>query len=96
MRATGNAEYANSVPALWIVDEGGDGMKFSALPDLRGPMPEGMGTGSGVDPEAQVEKEGNNVTTMTVAYLPAHKHSGTLKADTVLGEHADPLIGCFL
>lgn len=69
---------------------GGDGRTTFALPDLRGRVPVGSGNGPGLPSVTQGEKAGSSNTTLTVGNLPAHKHNVGLRAETALGDNADP------
>lgn len=54
---------------------GGDGVTTFALPDLRGRVPIGQGTGPGLPNYAQGSQGGLHTTTLVEANLPAHNHS---------------------
>lgn len=53
---------------------GGDGVSTFALPDLRGRIPVGVGTGPGLSGIALGQSGGSNTATLTVANMPAHNH----------------------
>jgi microcystin-dependent protein len=53
---------------------GGNGTTTFGLPDLRGRVPVGMGTGPGLPNVAQGEVFGSSTTTILVSNLPAHAH----------------------
>ena len=53
---------------------GGNGTTTFALPDLRGRVPVGMGTGPGLPNVAQGESFGSSTTTILQSNLPAHAH----------------------
>ena len=56
---------------------GGDGRTTFALPDMRGRVPMGPGTGPGLSPRRLGEKGGTETDTLTVAQLPAHNHAAS-------------------
>ncbi len=53
---------------------GGNGTTNFALPDLRGRVPVGAGTGPGLTSRLEGDKGGLEATTLTVDQLPAHSH----------------------
>ena len=77
---------------------GGDGVTTFGLPDLRGRVPLGVGSGPGLTTTTMGEKKGTETNTLTTAQLPAHNHTvnavlaegnqnsptGSLLADTKL------------
>lgn len=56
---------------------GGDGRTTFALPDLRGRLPKGMGSGAGLTPVQEGERGGHELVALTVANMPAHSHDGS-------------------
>jgi microcystin-dependent protein len=65
-------------PALFGVlsnTYGGDGATTFALPDLRGRVPIGAGTGPGLTPRALGDAVGSELVTLTTDNLPAHDHT---------------------
>ena len=54
---------------------GGDGRTTFALPDLRGRVAIGSGTGPGLTPRSLSQRSGSETNMLTVANLPAHNHS---------------------
>lgn len=54
---------------------GGNGQTTFALPDLRGRVPIGPGTGPGLAPRTLGEQMGAESVTLNVANLPAHSHT---------------------
>lgn len=67
---------------------GGDGKTTFALPDLRGRTPVGTGTLLGSSPAYVVQrgdKMGQDMTTLTMANLPAHTHTATYTPPTLGG-----------
>ena len=54
---------------------GGDGRTTFALPDLRGRVAIGSGSGSGLTPRSLSQRSGSETNMLTVANLPAHNHS---------------------
>jgi microcystin-dependent protein len=59
---------------------GGDGRSTFGVPDLRGRIPIGQGTGTGLSPRVLGQTGGTETVTLTTAQLPAHGH--TLNATT--------------
>ena len=53
---------------------GGDGASTFGLPDLRGRVPVGTGTGPGLTPVTLGQKFGDETVTLAAANLPAHDH----------------------
>lgn len=54
---------------------GGDGRTTFALPDLRGRIPVGQGTGSGLSPRIMGQRFGAEFTTITEDQCPTHEHT---------------------
>ena len=54
---------------------GGDGRTNFALPDLRGRVAMGDGTGSGLSARTLGQKVGEESVTLTTAQMPSHNHS---------------------
>lgn len=68
-------------PALFAVIGtiyGGDGVNRFRLPDLRGRVILGAGTGSGLTPRPLAQVGGEEAHTLTVAEMPVHSHIQTL------------------
>ncbi len=59
---------------------GGDGRTPFGLPDLRGRMPVGTGTGPGLSPYKLGQKGGTETVTQTVTTMAAHAHAATATA----------------
>lgn len=59
---------------------GGDGQYTFALPDLRGRVPVGTGSGPGLPSIELGQKWGTETMTLLSNNLPAHTHQGTLAA----------------
>jgi len=53
---------------------GGNFPSTFALPDLRGRMPLGQGTGPGLSPRAMYQSQGAEQVTLTATNLPPHEH----------------------
>lgn len=64
---------------------GGDGQTTFALPDLRGRVPAGIGSGPGLPTLSIGETQGNETAVMTVAQIPTHFHTQPAPALTVRG-----------
>jgi len=56
---------------------GGNGQTTFGLPDLRGRMPIGQGTGNGLSSHSMGEMSGSASVTLLTANLPAHNHAAT-------------------
>ena len=54
---------------------GGDGRTTFALPDLRGRMPIGPGSGPGLTPRSLGQKSGAETATVSVAQMASHHHT---------------------
>ncbi|SDL79452.1 Microcystin-dependent protein [Pedobacter sp. ok626] len=65
--------------ALLGTTYGGDGQTTFGLPDLRGRVAVGMGTGPGLAPVVLGEKSGNQNMVLNLGHLPAHTHTVTSK-----------------
>lgn len=57
---------------------GGDGRTTFALPDLRGRVAVGDGSGPGLTPRRVGERSGSQTVTLTAAQLPSHNHGLTM------------------
>jgi microcystin-dependent protein len=69
---------------------GGDGRTSFGLPDLRGRVAVHAGTGPGLSQIRWGQKGGGENHTLTVAQMPSHTHTATLRATTRRGNTADP------
>lgn len=58
---------------------GGNGQTTFALPDLRGRAVVGAGQGNGLSPYDLGQLAGTEISTMTLAQLPPHTHTATMK-----------------
>ena len=56
---------------------GGDGRTTVGVPDLRGRIPTGYGTGPGLTTRAWGQKYGQEGVTQTIAMMPPHTHAAT-------------------
>jgi microcystin-dependent protein len=54
---------------------GGDGVNTFALPDLRGRVPIGQGTGPGLTNRPLGESEGTETVTLVASQMPPHSHT---------------------
>jgi microcystin-dependent protein len=61
--------------SLFGITYGGDGQTTFALPDLRGRVPMGQGTGSGLTSRSIGEQGGAENNTLLINQLPPHSHS---------------------
>ncbi|MBE7641097.1 MULTISPECIES: phage tail protein [Salegentibacter] len=64
---------------------GGDGRSFFKLPDLRGRMPIGAGTGSGLSAYREGEQGGIETVPLTVNQMPKHSHTTIINASDADG-----------
>ena len=81
------ASYS-SLYALIGTQYGGDGVSTFGLPDLRGRVPIGAGSGPGLTPRTQGQFGGYERITLTQANLPSHQHK--IEASTVIGSTGTP------
>jgi len=58
---------------------GGNGQTTFGLPDLRGRAVVGAGQGNGLSPYDLGQLAGSEINTMTLAQLPIHTHTATIK-----------------
>jgi len=76
---------------------GGDGRTTFGLPDLRGRVAVGEGTGPGLSPRPLGQKIGSETNTMTINQMPSHSHSLNAAEDadtdgtdgTLIANHPD-------
>lgn len=61
--------------ALLGTTYGGDGVNTFAVPDLRGRMPLGSGTGLGLTTRVVAQAAGTPTETLTTQQMPAHTHN---------------------
>lgn len=71
---TSNKSKPDTIFIIWYYF-GGDGRTTFGLPDLRGRVPIGEGTGPGLSVRRLGEKGGQETVTLTVAQIPSHKHN---------------------
>lgn len=69
---------------------GGDGETSFGLPELRGRFPMHYGSGPGLTTRPIGQKDGSQTETLTANQIPAHTHTGTVKASTSVGNSASP------
>lgn len=69
---------------------GGDGRSTFGLPNLAGRVPVGMGNGPGLTDRRIGQQGGAEITTMTVANMPAHNHTATLHAEITPANQTNP------
>jgi microcystin-dependent protein len=72
--------------ALIGVFYGGNGTTTFALPDLRGRVPVGAGTGAGLSNIVLGQISGAETTTLTANNLPAHTHTVSLATTSANGD----------
>jgi microcystin-dependent protein len=73
---------------------GGNGQTTFALPDLRGRVPVGMGTGPGLSKYELAQVGGTETATLTIQNLTQHTHSinptTNVKVSNKVGDSSDP------
>ncbi|HCY86531.1 MAG TPA: phage tail protein [Desulfobacteraceae bacterium] len=68
---------------------GGDGRSTFGIPDLRGRLPVGDGTGPGLTPRPQGQKFGVEEVTLTPEEIPAHQHELQVSSSTATSVNPD-------
>jgi microcystin-dependent protein len=69
---------------------GGNGVTTFALPDLRGRVPMGAGSGPGLTPRTLGERGGTETVTLTANQLPSHTHVAALNVSTAAATSTSP------
>ncbi|MXO56714.1 phage tail protein [Altererythrobacter gangjinensis] len=70
---------------------GGDGRTTFALPDLRGRAAISEGQGPGLSSYRIGERGGQERTTLTIAQMPSHNHTGQVRAESsVIADTGNP------
>jgi microcystin-dependent protein len=69
---------------------GGNGSTTFALPDLRGRVPMGSGTGPGLTSRTLGEAGGTETITLLVNNLPSHTHTATLNVSSAAATATSP------
>ncbi|URW74899.1 tail fiber protein [Sphingomonas donggukensis] len=79
---------------------GGNGQQTFGLPDLRGRLAKGTGTGPGLTPVVEGQISGVETTVLNSTQLPAHNHpatftngASTLTANNIKGTSNAPIAG---
>ena len=88
--ALSRASYAALFAAIGTAYGAGDGSSTFNVPDLRGRVPMGAGTGAGLTARALGDKTGAETVALSIANLPAHDHGLGGKAVYVSGGTANP------
>lgn len=70
---------------------GGNGTSTFALPNLNGRAPIGSGSGPGLPTYSLGQTDGTTTIQLTAGNLPAHTHSGTLRAVPTAGDSSRPV-----
>ncbi len=70
---------------------GGDGQNTFGIPDLRGRIPVGDGTGTGLTNRVLGQKFGTETVTLALNNLPLHSHQ--MNASTILSDLSAPVVG---
>jgi microcystin-dependent protein len=68
---------------------GGDGVRTFALPDLRGRLPMGQGTGFGLSPRTLGQTLGEESHTLLASETPTHTHSVNVISNPTLTSNTD-------
>jgi microcystin-dependent protein len=77
--------------ALLGTSFGGDGRVTFGIPDLRGRVPMGMGTGNGLPQVALGQIQGVEGVGLSLSEIPAHTHTGaTINATAQRGTSSNP------
>lgn len=69
---------------------GGDGQTTFGLPDMRGRVVVGTGNGPGLTSRTLGQKSGSEESILSVANLPPHTHTGSIKVSSLDGEESNP------
>lgn len=91
LACTGQSLPISSYDVLYAVigtTYGGDGVQTFNLPDLRGRVPIGQGTGTGLPPYVMGQISGEEQHTLIDAEMPTHSHS--LLSSTTTATTATP------
>jgi microcystin-dependent protein len=72
---------------------GGDGRTQFALPDLRGRVPVGQGTGTGLRPRVMGQRGGCETVTIDVDHLPSHDHPLNATTNSATTKDPSPDVG---
>ena len=91
LEANGQMLSISDNPALYSLlgtSYGGNGHSTFALPDLRGRVPVGQGTGPGLSPVVRGQSGGTETVTLFTSQLPPHTHA--LQASSQPATHAAP------
>jgi microcystin-dependent protein len=76
--------------SLYGTTFGGNGQTTFGLPDLQGRSAVGQGNGAGLSPVQTGEKAGLEAVTLTVGQMPAHSHTGHVRATTEMTTTDNP------
>lgn len=79
--------------SLLGIQFGGDARTYFNLPDLRGRVIVGTGTGSGLTPQAIGAKGGAETAALNANNLPAHTHPATTTGMSAAGNASLPVTG---
>lgn len=93
MSCEGQLLAINSNTALFSLlgtTYGGDGRTTFGLPDMRGRIAVGQGTGPGLQPIQLGQKAGVMNVSLNVLQLPSHTHAVTTKANAFSATSSDP------
>ncbi len=85
---TSNKSKPDTIFIIWYYF-GGDGRTTFGLPDLRGRVPIGEGTGPGLSVRRLGEKGGQETVTLTSAQIPSHSNSYNFKVKEGRGVKTD-------
>ncbi len=79
----------NALFSLYGTTYGGDGRTTFGLPDLRGRTPIHPGTGPGLSPYTWGQRGGAERVTLSIAEMPSHSHTATLRANRTAQANSD-------
>lgn len=72
---------------------GGDGVTTFAVPDLKGRIPMGYGSGTGLSTYTIGQNGGEETHTLIEDEMPSHTHNASLKLSTDLATNVTPITG---
>ncbi len=75
--------------SLYGTTYGGDGRTTFALPDLRGRTAISVGNGPGLSPYTMGQRGGAERVTLSIAEMPSHSHTATLRANRTAQANSD-------
>ena len=79
--------------SLYGTTYGGDGRTTFALPDLRGRVSVGQGTGPGLTQRREGQSMGSETETLTAQQMPSHNHLINASQGAAYGDPAGSILG---